>query len=93
MATYLDGMDGGKHNSGNTEHTTPNKKMKYSITQIQPATQIWYYEVEAESEEIAMHLVMSGEVDAIDYRVEGDMQDDAEFEVTDVEDIEEVNNA
>ena len=69
----------------------PTKK-KYSITAIQPATQIWYYEVEAESEEIALHLVMSGEIDAIDYRVEGDMQDDAEYEVTDVEDAEEVDN-
>jgi len=72
----------------------PNKK-KYSITAHSPATQIWYYEVEAESEEIAMHLVMSGEIDAIDYRVEScdDTLDDAEYEVTDVEDAEEDDNA
>jgi len=76
--------------------TSP-KKMKYSITQIQPANQVWYYEVEAESEELAILSIQSGEVDAIDYRVEssqiGGEYDEVEYEVTDVEDAEEVNNA
>jgi len=71
--------------------TSP-KKMKYSITQIQPANQVWYYEVEAESEELAILSIQSGEVDAIDYRVEssqiGGEYDEVEYAVTDVEDAE-----
>jgi hypothetical protein len=88
MATYMDGMDGGKHNSDNTE-TTATKKKLYHIRQTQPAIQVWYYEVEAHSEYEAIQLVDDGEVDAIDYRVDCDMQEDAEYEVTDVEDVEE----
>ena len=66
------------------------KKMKYTIRQIQPANQIWYYEVESESEELALSLAQSGELDAIDYRVEEIViDDDVEFEVIDVDDIEE----
>ena len=64
------------------------KKMKYTIRQIQPANQLWYYEVEAESEELALSLAQSGELDAIDYRVE-EIVIFSEFEVIDVDDIEE----
>jgi hypothetical protein len=85
MATYMDGMDGGKHNSDNTE-STPKKKKKYSIQQSAPAFQYWYYEVEADSEDEALELVLNGEVDPIDYDVETASGED-EFEVTDEEDI------
>ena len=64
------------------------KKMKYTIRQIQPANQIWYYEVESESEELALSLAQSGELDANDYRVE-EIPIFSEFEVIDVDDIEE----
>jgi hypothetical protein len=85
MATYMDGMDGGKHNSDNTE-TSTTKKQIYSIQQVAPATQYWYYEVEATSEEEALKLVKSGEIDCINYEVDGEYGED-EFEVVDVTDI------
>lgn len=69
--------------------TASPKKMKYTIRQIQPANQVWYYEVESESEELALGLVMSGELDAIEYRVDEVSHDEVEFEVIDVDDIEE----
>lgn len=68
--------------------TASPKKMKYTIRQIQPANQIWYYEVEAESEDLALSLAQSGELDANDYRVE-EIVIFSEFEVIDVDDIEE----
>lgn len=84
----MDGMSGGKHNSDNTE-STPKKKI-YHITQSAPATQYWYYEVEAESEEEALEIVQNGDVDCVDYRVDGESFFGAEdeYEVTDVEDVE-----
>lgn len=87
MATYIDGMEGGKHNSDNTESTP--KKSIYHITRSAPATQYWYYEVEAESEEQAMSVVKAGEVDAIDYQVDGYHQadDSVSYETTNIETI------
>lgn len=88
MATYMDGMNGGKHNSDNTE-STPKKRI-YCITQSAPATQHWYYEVEAESEEEALEIVQSGDIDCVDYEVHTDTYFVAEYEyeVTNVEDVE-----
>lgn len=87
MANYIDGMDEGKHNSDNTEHTTPqNKKKLYSIQHTAPATNIWYYEVEAESEEEALAIVMNGDAEVVDYEIYSDGGED-EYAVMDVEDI------
>lgn len=88
MATYMDGMNGGKHNSDNTESTP--KKKRYYITQSSPSIQYWYYEVEAESEEEAIGMVQDGDVTCVNYEVDGDLYFGAndEYEVTDVEDVE-----
>lgn len=85
----MDGMDGGKHNSDNTE-TSTTKKKKYHIMQTQPAIQTWYFEVEAESEEEAIRLVEDGDVEVMDYEVHTDhYSGNFETEVVDVEDIKE----
>jgi len=84
----MDGMNGGKHNSDNTESTS--KKKIYHITQSSPAIQHWYYEVEAESEEEALEIVQSGDIDCVDYEVHTDTSFGAEdvYRVTNVEDVE-----
>ena len=69
-------------------------KKKYHIMQTQPAMQVWHYEVEAESEEVAIRMVEEGSVDCVDYQVDCDPYDgNFETDVVDVEDIEEDNNA
>lgn len=63
---------------------------KYTIIQTVPSTQIWTYEVDANSEEEAMEIVKSGEVECSDYEVEEDNYFGiGEFIVQDVEDIKE----
>ena len=63
---------------------------KYTIIQTVPSTQIWTYEVDANSEEEAMEIVKSGEVECSDYEVEEDNYFGiGEFIVQDVEDSEE----
>ena len=63
---------------------------KYTIIQTVPSTQIWTYEVNANSEEEAMEIVKSGEVECSDYEVEEDNYFGiGEFIVQDVEDIKE----
>lgn len=83
----MDGMDGGKHNSDNTE-SAPKKKI-YHITQSSRCIQYWYYEVEAESEEEALGIVQDGDAEAVDHEIDGNLyfgvNDD--YEVTDVKEI------
>ena len=63
---------------------------KYTIIQTVPSTQIWTYEVDANSEEEAMEIVKSGEVECSDYEEEEDNYFGiGEFIVQDVEDIKE----
>ena len=63
---------------------------KYTIIQTVPSTQIWTYEVDANSEEEAMEIVKSSEVECSDYEVEEDGYFGiGEFIVQDVEDSEE----
>jgi len=47
-------------------------KKVYHITEKQKAFQVWYYEVEAESEEEALKIVENGDVDSVDYEVHAD---------------------
>lgn len=44
----------------------------FKITTSMPSVQFHYYEVEATTEEEAVHLIMSGEADAYDTEVEAD---------------------
>jgi hypothetical protein len=80
MATYMDGMDGGKHNSDNTE-STPKKKI-YTVQQSAPAMQYWYYHVEAESEEEAISIVENGDAEVYDYEIDSAYGED-EYEIMD----------
>ena len=45
---------------------------KYTIVQTAPAVQYWTYEVIANSEEEALMMVNNGDVDEIDYTVDGE---------------------
>ena len=68
-------------------------KKKYTITKTQPALQCWYFEVEAESEEIALHMVMSGDVDYVDYEIHNNYgNDNDDYEVLDIQDIQQDTN-
>ncbi len=59
----------------------------YRITESQPATAIWTYYVEAESEEEALDKMYRGEVTDTDYLIETNPDDE-----TIIEDIEEVDS-
>jgi hypothetical protein len=59
----------------------------YTLTQIVPSSQIWVYEVIANSEEEAIQMVKDGEAECIDYEVEGFGKD--EISVVDSEDYKE----
>lgn len=61
---------------------------KYTILQHAPAVQIWTYEVVANSEEEAIEMVANGDVDCIDYEVDGDDFRDHEITVIDTKDAE-----
>lgn len=65
-------------------------KKKYYIRQELPATQVWEYEVEAESEEKARELVENGDVDAYNYVVEDDSPNgmSSEPEIVEVYELE-----
>ena len=60
---------------------------KFFIEQKQPSFQIWNFEVVAENEEEALKLVISGDVDPVDYTVYSD--EDSEYDVYDEEKISE----
>ena len=41
----------------------------YHITETKPAYQVWYYSVEAESEEKALEMIKNGETKPSDYEI------------------------
>lgn len=57
--------------------------MIYKITQTMQATQYWIYEVEANSQEEALNKVSDGDVEPIDYGIDGD--GDNQWDATDLE--------
>jgi len=54
---------------------------KFTITETRPATYTWTYEVEAETKEQAIALIMDGYVDPINSDVEACDYSDSEYEV------------
>ena len=56
---------------------------KFIITETRPATYTWMYEVEAESEEQALEMVMDGQVDPFNTDVEAADYEDSEYEIID----------
>lgn len=58
--------------------------MIYKILETKQATQQWTYEVEANSPEDAIAMVLDGDVECIDYTVDTDeFQEDTNIEVID----------
>ena len=58
--------------------------MIYKILETKQATQQWTYEVEANSPEDAIAMVLDGDAEVIDYTVDTDeFQEDANIEVID----------
>ena len=53
---------------------------KFNITETKPAILYWEFEVEAETQEEALRMVMDGEVDAIEHDWE-ETFDPSEYEV------------
>ena len=60
---------------------------KYTIIQTAPATQIWTFEVVANSEEEAIKMVEDGDVECCDYEVDGGDYFGGDITVQDVEDV------
>ena len=62
----------------------------YTIIQTVPSTQIWTYEVNANSEEEAIEMVKNGDVECSNYEVDdSNFMDAVDFIVEDIEDIKE----
>jgi len=55
--------------------------MKYTITETRKANVIWIYEVEANDEEQALHAVMDGAIEALDYITEEIEDSEVEYNV------------
>jgi len=53
----------------------------YHITETRPAVQVWYYSVEAESEEQALEMIMNGEGDIKDCETVDEPEADSEYTV------------
>jgi hypothetical protein len=62
---------------------------KFTIIESKPAIQNWRYEVEAESQEEAIELILKGEVDSDHYWCDDDPLEGFEYEVESEEDVEE----
>ena len=58
--------------------------MKYVITERKPAYFVWTYEVEAEDENQALHAVMDGAVEPVDYQVTPIEGEDVEINIEDI---------
>ena len=61
----------------NKQNEKPTMK-KFTVTTSAPCTQYWTYEIEAETEEQAIEIALSGEHDPDDYYVEDDGWNDIE---------------
>lgn len=57
-------------------------KKTFKIVEYKPITAVWYYEVEAETEEEALELVENGEVESCDYETVDNYSSDSTFEIT-----------
>ena len=69
-------------------------KKKFTIEQSLPATQIWTFEVEAETEYEAIVMIENGDVEVSKYRVidNGFGFEDYEYDVLNVEEITDPTN-
>ena len=57
-------------------------KKIFKVAEYKPVMAVWYYEVEAETEQEALDLVQSGEAENIDYETIDNYSDDYDYEVT-----------
>ena len=60
-------------------------KKKFLIIAHQPVTQIWEYEVEAETEEEALAMVENGEIDPYEYVIDIDAFSSPEYTIEELE--------
>lgn len=69
-------------------------KKKFTIEQSLPATQIWTFEVEAETKEEAIEMIENRDVEVSNYQVinNGFRFEDYEYDVLNVEEITDPTN-
>ena len=57
-------------------------KKKFTVAEYKPIMEVRYYEVEADTEEEALEMVWSGEVENNDYETIDNVSSDYDYEIT-----------